>query len=1371
MHSNAQDLSYCGQGYYMDLSVGYTPTGFGLELCGCSPQSAPCELVHIILQRTSGSVEESLGCTDIILTERWWREAKDLVDIFDPLTCEEYEESVDFSDRYILPTAHLDAGDTISILVCKTDPQDRNIIELSASPGTSCALHHCAPEIFCPVEVELEKNDSCIYVIPDFKDNIVLLDTCDTEEMDVTEDYMIIQSPARGTIISENQFVTVEAFNQSGEIMASCDISILLIADVPPVLTDPDPIPDIQSWEPLPPFQQLVATDTSVNDSVYILDVLEIIDPFSEDACTGYAVTYRWIAEGLCGWTTEKTVTFNVLPDTTPPTFASLPVDFDTIYPGASLPLLVDLVAINPDGTTGGITMNNYILPYEEDACTGYDVTYVWTAVDTCNNYRELTKRFFVAPTGDAPQFIEDPAPIPDIYTNDSLPIPQLMIAVNGSGDPSGIEVIHSIDPYIVDTCSGFEITYRWTATDTCNASTTVTQSFNVLPDTLAGFILAGIPDLMVQISIACAEAATIEIPIDLEQHNDKDITIIITDEMWHVIDYFQYNGPVDYDFGMGQFHAIYVVEDVCGNIFRDTINIDALDVAPPVFICPAEQQIVITDLETCSTEAVWTLPQAFDNCDDVAVAQLSGPKPGDTIGVGNYQIVYEAIDESGNSSACSFDLVVAPVSTVSFFCKPIEVPVDAFCDATISKEVIIGNQITSCSPGLEVTVFTTYDTLTGDIFDLGDYFGQTISYQICEPISGICCSNLLMLIDTLAPQILCPGELTITCLEDLEEYRPESIENCTSVLWQINDLDSTEICTDTTKGFSILKVFIAYDLAGNFSAPCSILFTVLSVDLNLLVETGVLLFPGDTILSCSDYTIDSVERITFGIPLIDSLPLEEELSCELEATYSDELLVDYQCTQIIKRRWSIKQIGCHHFLDEIEGFQIIKIVDTTGPILHFPDTILQINTEEYECIGYFDVKGIQWTDNCQDSLSLPTRIFYEYEYYEAGTLIPLPPGLHELIVYQEDNCRNTSKETITVKVIDNERPAPVCLQYSTVAVYHESVSFPATSLDAGSYDDCGIISRQIRKEFATCSDQDTIYKDFVRFCCTEVGQDIPVRLRTIDEAGNVNYCWGIVSVQDKIVPNISCPPDLVVSCTTPLFEGDDETDPYSALFGSIRTANERKPLGINEMDIISSNGTLIDGLIEDNCEYEAEINVQTVTALNQCGLGFIYRTFTAIDQSGNRSNSCTQKIEFRSLAALDSSVIVWPSPFIELSDCSGPEQLSPDILGQPEIPAGMCILEGRSYEDTYYHLSDTGDNACIKIIREWQIIDWCAPDPLRDILSFQQTIKITDTTAPLLLSCTDSLLQIAEHADCSEVFVSLQKQALDDCHSDNLLS
>jgi hypothetical protein len=63
------------------------------------------------------------------------------------------------------------------------------------------------------------------------------------------------------------------------------------------------------------------------------------VDPYTEDKCNGYAITYRWRATDECGNYTDLTQTFNVLPDKEKPVFNSEPSPISDISCEQGLPV------------------------------------------------------------------------------------------------------------------------------------------------------------------------------------------------------------------------------------------------------------------------------------------------------------------------------------------------------------------------------------------------------------------------------------------------------------------------------------------------------------------------------------------------------------------------------------------------------------------------------------------------------------------------------------------------------------------------------------------------------------------------------------------------------------------------------------------------------------------------------------------------------------------------------------------------------------------------------------------------------------------------------------------------------------------------
>ena len=82
----------------------------------------------------------------------------------------------------------------------------------------------------------------------------------------------------------------------------------------------PSTIGDVSCNDALPIQETLTASDACGTTNV-----TASVDPFVEDQCNGYSITYRWTATDVCGNTTETSQTFNVLPDSEGPVFDASP--------------------------------------------------------------------------------------------------------------------------------------------------------------------------------------------------------------------------------------------------------------------------------------------------------------------------------------------------------------------------------------------------------------------------------------------------------------------------------------------------------------------------------------------------------------------------------------------------------------------------------------------------------------------------------------------------------------------------------------------------------------------------------------------------------------------------------------------------------------------------------------------------------------------------------------------------------------------------------------------------------------------------------------------------------------------------------------
>ena len=1094
----AQDLTSCGDGYFVDLSIRYTPTSFGLELCGCSEEVANCELLHVIMRQGS----TPLDCQNISITERWWREQRDLIDIFDPDTCEEYPESASHSDRYEIDTEHLDPGDTLRLLVCKTDPEDDFVMEFRPSPGPSCSALRCAPQMSCPVETSLHPDGQCRYIIPDFIPNIILRDTCEAPPTIVTGDFTITQDPPPGTEIDAPLFVEIAVANDQGEVIATCDVSILLTPNGPPSIEMPQGLTDILAHDPFPLLEDIFATDTVGLGFIQQIPAFATIDSFERDDCAGYTVTYRWSATDGCGLTSETSTSFNVLPDESGPIFSSMTPSLDTVEAGDDFPEIEDLQAANPDGSIDGVVVTATIDSFEVDNCHGYEVTYRWVAIDSCAEETIVTSTFFVLPNRLPPTFIDDPQDIPNIYASDSLPLPEDLIAESTDGTLDDVVVVHSFEILDGNPCDSLEVIYMWRATDACGLITDVSRSFFILPDTLSGFASQGTESIMLESSVECSETAQIVVPIDLEQFRNHVVTIIILDENEEIIDEYNYTGPDDYEFGNGAFQVIYNIADQCGNSVQDTINIQVEDVSAPLFVCNDDHFIILTDFNSCTAMATWPIPIVQDNCDGVDLTQISGPGLGQQVPVGTYDIGYEATDGSGNSSNCSFQLIVSSTNLTTLSCEQVDLYVDATCETMITVEHILNTETIECLPDFELSVITTTDTLIGDTIDLTGLLNQSLSYQFCDLQTGICCGNSIMIIDTIAPILTCIDTVRLTCLEDPLAYRPDLFQECTNITWRIKDLATTEVCNDTEVNAQVTREFIAFDRAGNASRACVVVIEVTRINLIELNNDNEIIWPADTIVSCQEHDLIQLSNRALGTPLLDlgisTIRIEE--ICNIISMPTDSIVLQSSCVTIIKRTWLLRNGRCDQNQQEVSNVQQITIRDESPPTANVSMDTFRLLVNRDDCYAYFNASNIivPLSDDCQQSFSLSWSIVEDGRLVHPRDSILVFNGLNQIPIALLDDCGNIGYDTLQVTVRDHIKPVAVCLEHTVISVSDEEVYFPATALDVGSLDNCEIAEVLVRKMNRTCPSEDSRFRDHVKICCADVGDTITLMLNCL---------------------------------------------------------------------------------------------------------------------------------------------------------------------------------------------------------------------------------------------------------------------------------
>lgn len=353
-----------------------------------------------------------------------------------------------------------------------------------------------------------------------------------------------------------------------------------------------------------------------------------------------------------------------------------------------------------------------------------------------------------------------------------------------------------------------------------------------------------------------------------------------------------------------------------------------------------------------------------------------------------------------------------------------------------------------------------------------------------------------------------------------------------------------------------------------------------------------------------------------------------------------------------------------------------ITIADDEAPLIVCPaDIIVNLDPGACEAIVSFEVTA---TDNCYTDTDITIvqtdatgLVSGDYFYY----------GTYTLSFDATDGNNNTASCSFNVTVNEYANPSATlaCNDNLQVSLDQNGEGYIDADmiLEGGPY---GCYDDYIVEIFGN---DGTNYGQIAD--CSMIGSTVDVMVTDPDTD---NTCWGAITVEDKINPEISCFTYDNVPCT-------------------------------QNIDILPG------AFATDNCDASPSIELtsETIDASGNCANGvLVTRTYIANDASGNSSEECTTLI-----------TIVRPNggnfPADVTIDCAqydaNNDLTSPLFTGQPQGYDGTYCQFTFDYADEVVDACGTG----FKIFRTWTILDLCTNDIYTDV----QIISVADITAPVI--------------------------------------
>jgi hypothetical protein len=553
----------------------------------------------------------------------------------------------------------------------------------------------------------------------------------------------------------------------------------------------------------------------------------------------------------------------------------------------------------------------------------------------------------------------------------------------------------------------------------------------------------------------------------------------------------------------------LWTATDSSGNSSMCIQIIQVQDTTSPSITCPAD---VTLSCELPTDSGNTGVASATDNCDvlTVQVSERDSVEGGSCL---NEQIIYRiwrAEDNCGNVSQCIQSITVVDTTAPTMVC-PADITVECsdMTDPTFTGEPTITD---NCDIGVITPMFQ--DSV---VPRMGQHLRSIFRTWSASDTCGnfVSCRQVIEVIDTVAPTLICPPDITVGCdtsLEDLDVFGiPDTMDNCLGIILTQDTIYDLNFCNVGT----VTRVFIAMDSVGNTST-CQQIITVALLD---SLKEGDIIWPDSvvTVDACTGIDPDSIQ---VGRPKIDS----SLATCfRVSVTYTDS--VDYRCDMgvcsTVVRKWTVvdscqmdttgKGIFCFT--------QNISVVDTMPPLigdLPMSDTVYL--HPDSTCDAWFRI--VADPSDCSGIKSITNNSEYGVDTF-ANASGRYPRGLTPVTFTVEDSCCNVSMHLILVFVLDTIPPVIFCRDVQKTILGEAGTGigeaeFCVSELIATATDNCDP-PLQLRASFDPNDPTDTCR---TYNCDSLVGtMGMLNRLLTIyisDGSGNVTTCVSRITVIDR---------------------------------------------------------------------------------------------------------------------------------------------------------------------------------------------------------------------------------------------------------------
>ena len=934
------------------------------------------------------------------------------------------------------------------------------------------------------------------------------------------------------------------------------------------------------------------------------------------------------IAGAACGvnYTVTLVVSTNVC---TASDFVEVVVE-DTGAPALTIPqdLVLDCPAVTTTNVTGvatatdGCSRATVIYSDSETIACGSTrvIARTWTATDECGNavskVQTITVRDVTAPVITAPPSLTLDCPADGSTSN---------AGVATAIDACGSAVVTFTDA-VVNNCGNTKvITRTWRAVDQCGNSSTAVQTITIRDITPPVLTYPG--NVIVECGGSTAPSAT---------GNATALDACSTASLNYTDTVTNLCG------GTKVISRRWTATDSCGNSTNAVQTITVRDTTPPSLVLPSNRVLDCPgDTRTNSTGVA----TASDICGSVVLtySDIVTNGCGTTVTV---QRRWTAVDQCGNSTNGVQTIVVQDktpptisIASIKVQCvddvPPAHASLAAFraaggtandgCDADLTFSLRSDSGLVGSCPGTVTRVYRVTD-------DCGNFADATQTITVD---------------DTIAPNITCPGSVTVACGDSLE---PSNLVSATSTDNCDSDLTITHSDVNVPSTY-LIKWYAAdpeqdagpyaptYMKFGPGSLPCPSAAQLNGRAIDPLRNAVAYSAPGgqlDALTSMGGTPMFLGQVVPFEAVIeVGGGPGSERGTIEFTSSWSTHT------TSNDRFGYDTNYMVYCAFVDAADPGSIDPRADAR--VEAFSSTVINRGTIDEKIQGTFRITGLESGDRvvveiwvvlmsttpshvggtiASDLVSAakattpPTPITTGAQTVSIGNLSkiddtlpppqsqppapsippqpPIDPGIIVSVIDRTwaatDDCGNRS--TCVQRIAVRDSAAPTLVVPADVVLEYPSLPITNNTGVATALDGCGFVA--------------ITYSDIVSNSCGNA-QILWRVWKATDINGNTSSATQMITVQDSIAPSLNCPPNAVV-------EFGSETSPIA--LGAASASDFSGAITISFSDTVVTN-----------CGRACTIS-RLWTASDPCGnLATATQTITVQDTTPPVLSGCTNKV------------------------------------------------------------------------------------------------------------------------------------------------